>query len=308
LAAIHLAGCGGAKRTETVATVGGASITATELVHWSAISERTAHRHVAAARSHALDYLLLSAWLRAEAARRGVVVRTGEVAQQVESRAGAYVGGAKAYEAALAHSGETLADARQQSETAMLYDRLAESVAAQVQVSAQAVSIYYRLHRRHFAVSERRFFLSDSRTSEQEILRDRARLLAGGHFPSRALHETLSRGERASPGPARIKIDRAIFSARVGEVIGPFQNEPIEFHTLLKVTRIVPPRQQTLADVKNQIEHTLSVKAKQQALEAFRRTWEVRWRSVTRCVPPSAAPGCEVAGSGGTPAPLAPTL
>lgn len=289
------AGCGGSRRIETVATIGTVSIAATTLEHWARISERTSRRPAAAARVNALNYLIVSGWIRAEAARRHVARGVSQVARQrVEDSAQASVGGPRSFSVALERSGETIADARWRAETGILYSRLEEAVVNGVKAPVpSAVAAYFRSHRRRFVSPERRFFYSDTRTSEHQLARDRALMLADRSIPSNAILENLSRSHVGTRGPARTKIERAIFSAQVGVPVGPFQNEPIEDHTIIEVTRIVPARINTFPSVEAEIRHRLMSTEQKLALATFRARWQARWRAVTRCVRPAAAPACE---------------
>jgi hypothetical protein len=307
LAGTHLAACGGSSERETVASVGAVAISQAQLSHWAAISKHASHRSAAAARAHALNYLLVSAWIRGEARRRGVAVSAGAVENNLNVQSGTTVGGRQAFEAALSASRETRADAKSRIETELLYRGIERQVTARAQVSRAAMVAYYRRHRRRFLIPERRFFLSDSQTDIHRIARDHARILAGGPFPKQTLHEALSKNEINDGGSRRRKIHRAIFAAPVGKLIGPFHNEPIEFYTLVEVTRILPARYETFMRAKGQIEHELKVAAEQKALQGFRDTWQMRWGMLTHCRQSEAAPACarspETAGS-----PLALTL
>ena len=295
LAGAHLTACGASKKTETVAAAGTDAISVQQLAHWSTISERVAHRRAAEARTHALDFLIVSAWVRAEAKRRNVSVSSQEVAQRVQTEAETSIGGQAEFDAALSRSGETPDDARSQLETRILLERIERSVTAHATVPSAAVTNYYRRHRGLFVTPERRVFLIDTRLDQRQAARDHAEALAGS-FPSRAMYETLGRNQINDGGPRRRRIEHAIFSAHVGVPIGPFHNEPVEYYSVLEVTKVVPARTQPLARVRAQIERTLKVAAERQALAKFRRTWQVPWQEATHCRRPIAALACDGSG------------
>lgn len=293
-----------------MASVGAVSISRAELGHWTAISEHTRGRSGADARSHALNYLIVAAWVRGEARRRAVSVPPGAAGQRVEAESETFVGGRGAFESSLSRSGETLADRRWQIETELLYSRLESTVEANASVAPSAVAAYYRRHRNRFLVPERRFFLSDSRYKNSgQIYRDRARILAGGSFPSHAIHESLSKDEIGRKivdkgGANRREIERAIFAAPKGKLLGPFKNDPHEFLTLVEVTRIVPARYEALERVAGQIERELKLAAAKSAVARFRATWQARWRAMTRCRPSWTAPACTLGKTADSPLPL----
>jgi foldase protein PrsA len=82
-------------------------------------------------------------------------------------------------------------------------------------------------------------------------------------------------------GTLDAELDKAVFSAEKGELVGPVKTQ-YGFY-VFTVTNVVAPSQQTLAEAKTTIEQTLATESRQKALTAFMQDFTERWRGKTEC-------------------------
>jgi len=208
-----------------------------------------------ALKRQALDVLISSEWLLAEASRLGLQAPSRSAQQEPVAAA--------------------------QTEAARIRGRLAKSERA---ITAQQIASYYKANISRFERRERRYIDIVEKLPSEAMARVAMSDLAGaGNGSGAFLHESFDRPVASEVVPPRRRIMRAIFAARPHVVVGPL---PLFGHyAVFEVTRIVPSHRQPLAQVRTSIERQLAGEQQRRTLARFVMAWRTRWISRTDCQP-----------------------
>jgi hypothetical protein len=285
LLAAGVLGCGSS--SPTAVGVGSATISRAAVDHWELIARREAAHSGSRPRGQALDFLIFSDWLIGAAAEAHVAATSAEVSRRVENTRTSGLPGVEStsYLRALRRTGRTPADVRFEVETEIAYRHLRESVlASAAPVGPSEVLAYFNAHRRRYVVSERRYIEIDNVKSQANALRVKAEIKAGRSFAAISLHEVLSRAT-AFRVRGKVMIERAIFAAKPGELVGPIAIEPFENDSIFIVRRIVPSRLKTFVEAKGDVEALLGKAREQTALARFNAALRAKWAAATDCRP-----------------------
>jgi len=294
LAALAVAGCGGAAPSPAVVRVGAAAISKASLDHWTAA---IAHGAVIAnpssspdqpAREQALSFLISAQWLLGEAARQGVAPSSARVEQALAERKESTPGGSGEFQKMLTASGQTVSDvgfetkvrsaaAALEQRTQVLADRLAKAG-----VSAAEVEAYYHAHLAAYRHRERRDYDLIERIKSAAAARAIAKRLGPGRrFAEAAVKESPSRPRKFDAPNGKGTVFRAVFAAKVGVIVGPI---PLDHEYSLFVLRhVAPARVQPLAEVRGSIERRLLAAHRKDALARLLAAYEQRWTARTDC-------------------------
>lgn len=297
LAAAGLAACGGVGSGPPAIRVGGAAIAKRAVDHWSSIVRRGAlvanvtGSTRAGSREQALALLIDSAWLEGEAAREGLRPARGEIAKLVDEQRATNPGGAAGFEAALAESGQTLADVEAESRAkwaaGALARRLEEAVDryASSRVGERAVARFYRKHIARYHHPEQRYYdlYEQLRTRAQAVVLAR-KLRSGEPVGMRPNKENPYRPRSFRDLPGQAVAYRAVFAAtRLNVVVGPL---PLQnAWCLFILRRVVPARLQPLAEVRGSIERELREQLRARERTRLIAAYRQRWLSRTYCRP-----------------------
>jgi hypothetical protein len=276
--------CGG--QSVIAVRVGSVAISNATLDHWEFIARHESKHSRFTPREHALDFLIFSHWLIGEASQRHLAIAGAEVSRRLElTRLSSFYRAEAKYFRSLKQTGRTPADVRFEIEAEIAYGDLRSSVIlAASHVRPAEIAAYYRAHRRTYRVSERRYFDIDNLKTGPAALKVKREVEAGKSLAPIALREALTRAT-AFRQPGKVAIERAIFAAKPGELIGPIVIEPFKVHSIFIIRRIVPFRYKTLAEVRSQIKAHLSRSKQPRALAQFNAAWRKKWTAATDCHP-----------------------
>jgi parvulin-like peptidyl-prolyl cis-trans isomerase-like protein len=305
-ALLVLAGCGDTNHAAVwtprhvpsgaVAIVAATPVTVTSFEHWLPIIQRGRVTEGATkfARRQAIketmSFLVKAQWLLQESRAEGIneLVVNRLVAKQMLQ--------------AQPQAGMTSADVAFQARLNVIADAL-QIRHSKAAVTQTQVTGYYAAHRSQFverAVRDTLMVVTDTRSA---ALTARAALARGEPWAAVAkrwsLDSSALNGGRyaVAKGVQSAMLVRAVFAARQGAVVGPVKApsaaEPATYdYYLFKVTRGWPASSEPLAQVAAQIRRTLTEQEREQALAAFTRAYESRWRSRTLCGSGYLAPEC----------------
>jgi parvulin-like peptidyl-prolyl isomerase len=248
----------------------------------------------------ALSNVIQTRWVKGEAEERGIEVTERDVDQSLETVIDQQLGGPKGYEQFLKQSevdGEpafTEEDVRAVAELTAISNRLQEQALPQdpPAVPEEDVELYYEANIEQFQVPESRdvrvilnpdpgeieqamaaLEQDDSPQSWEEVARkystDDATKGQGG------LRRDVTEGQNE---PA---LDEAIFSAPVGELVGPIEGESGTY--LIQVEEVTPAETTPLDEVREQITQGLQQGLQTQAVDTFRNDFIQKWTSRTFC-------------------------
>jgi hypothetical protein len=285
---------GGAQANAPVVRVGHVAIEKRSVDHWASMIAGDGFvpdvhdPSLRSPRQQALTLLITYAWLRSEAAREGLRPSHRQIEPLVEERKDASPGGAAGFAAALAESGQTLADVEAEARTGWaagaLARRLRETIDryAGEQVSNRVVADYYRAHYDRYHLAEQRYYDLYEQIPTRAQALALARRLRGGRPAPNPNKEKPFRPANFRNLPGQAITYRAVFAARrTNVVVGPL---PLQGQWCLFILRrILPPRQRPLAEVGKSIERALRAPLERRERARLVAAYRQRWLAQTDC-------------------------
>ena len=211
-------------------------------------------------KDQAVRLLVQRAQYRQKAAQLGIAITDEQVDERLrEIRRNAFGGSDRRLREALAKSGITYAEFREDLRTQLLSEAIYEAVTASATASDAEVDAYYASHQAQFrqpAMREVAHILVRTRARADWIY---ARIKAGASFAALARRYSLDPGSRNRGGRLTIGrgqtvkgFDRVAFSLRVGQVSRPVKTQ-FGWHVIKALSRIRPGRETPLEDVREPI-------------------------------------------------------
>jgi hypothetical protein len=295
--------CGCRSSEEVVATIGAASISETQLRHWSTrlASLERASTHQRAVKEGALRFLIRSAWLTAQARQLDLQVPRTQVLKQLEFLSFTQTRGIPfepqprdpVLRRLMLDTSESQEDREWLIGLNLLEQRVehARTAQAEHELSARQVATYYARHKSNYrepAVSNIEIIGNNDATI---VRRARREIEAGASFVKVArrasedpeAHGGLQRLVRGAEEPA---FEKEIFGARPHVLLGPIHQELYYIFTVLSSE---PDRQETLAQASPAIRHKL---APARSMRVLTTAYEAASRARTRCRPRYVVPDC----------------
>jgi hypothetical protein len=289
--------CGGSSE-DVVARVGKTAITKPELDHWERIRlSAPGDRALRSAKLRALGFLIWSAQTVGQAEELGVTVDDGRAKRLLEDLEASwklhYKGGLVPREAELQSqlqaAGETTADRRRLMKLHLLAADVerAQSEQAEHGISRAQLLAYYRGHRGHFILPERRNITAII-TWRKSTAANAKRALEAGESPKSVVERF---NEQPSEGGLRVgltrgngkkRYERDFFAARPHVLVGPVKEL---MYFVFEVTKIVPARMRSLTEVQAAVRRELIRGELRDLSTAVMEASLRRWRLRTRCAP-----------------------
>lgn len=282
-----------AAQAPVVATVDGVGeVTRAQFDHWAVIAARAAgRRRVPPAgtpaygriRDQVVELLVQQLWVQGEANQRGIVVTDEQVRRSFARQRRQSFPRRGSFRRFLRRSGYTVADIRFRVRLELTSDRLRREVVRDVPPpTAEEVRAYYDEHPRDFVFPERRrvrLVVARSRAAAAQARRAIARGASFGRAArlAGAQARTVARNE----GTLRPRLDRAVFRARRGRLRGPVQAAGRWY--VFRVVGVRRAYQQPYEEAEPIIRGVLESERRQQALDAFIKDFQSRWRAATAC-------------------------
>lgn len=295
LAALSLTACGKAHPSPTVIRVGSIAIDKRSVDRWTTAIARGATPPSLSSspqepsRQQALAFLIGSSWELAEASNLGLVLSRSQLQDRLRAREESVPNGRAEFRAALAAFGENVADVELESRVAWARDAVREHLTRLANMLARrstndaAIARYYSTHRAHYRRAERRYYdLIERIDSKAKATRIARRLGSGRRFAAQATKESpsllpgifgLPRNEGA--------VLRAVFSARVGVLVGPLKLRGR--YAIFVLRRIVRARVQPLSEVRRSIAAHLYARNQRDAYTSLVARYANRWLARTDC-------------------------
>jgi hypothetical protein len=298
----------------TVVRIGGDRITAGALAHWLKVM---APHHVAleppdfaacvlnrrtvapranasdaqeacsdlysATKARALSFLIGSYWLIDEAAKEGMRVRADEIGERLRERERSFPNGKGEFDESLQAIAHTVADV----ELEIAAELASEAIRRRLQerepgVSDAAVAAYYRAHMGRYYIPELRDFdIAENFPSASYARKVIREVKAGRSLASTSLHESLPRKSFSFYNGEKRAIYEEIFKIKPHTLSQPIELNGLYF--LIEVTRVTPPRVESLAQVRRTIARKLRIERQRHTLAAFIASWRRTWTAQTSC-------------------------
>jgi len=288
--------CGGSAG-DAVAQVGGTSITKSMFDHWMSLGGAplsVATSNPNAVRQQTLGFLIASAQTIGQASELRIGTSDKQVKRELEGLRYREIYGTpdpSAKEAELrkllAIKGETQADQLWIVKVGLLAAKVQQKhmLEAQAKLTQAQVAQYYGAHKQLYVAPERRdiqaimtYHLGPLKAAKREIE-------AGKNFMSvanRVNEEPDEAGLRLglTRGHQKKRYLRDYFAAPAHVLVGPLKEI---LYYIFEVRRIVPARQQTLAEVEERVKQQLITGQQRQLLTGVLDAFASRWNGKTSC-------------------------
>lgn len=241
------------------------------------------------ARDQIMTSLVQQKWYELEAEDRGINITDDDVqARFAPLKAQSFPKEAD-YKKFLKDTGQTQQDILQLVRASMIQEKVQEQVNSAPTPSTGEVEDEYNKDKKKYSTPASRdinlvFNSSESKTEAakqalesgddwkdvaKKYSQDTASKTNGGTFPG------------VTKGQFPDTLDKAVFSAKKGELIGPIKTQ--YGYYIFEVTKVTEAKQQTLKEAKTQIEQALVSERKQKSAEEFQTNFTKKWRKKTKC-------------------------
>jgi foldase protein PrsA len=266
----------------------------------------------------AMSDVLLSRWVRGEAADRGITLSDSEISNKLQEVVKQQFGGQKKFQQFLKQAHFTPQQARDRIELQMLSDAIQKQVLPQgLSVPDSVVEDFYNANKAQFAQPE-------TRDVRQIVNKDQAKVdqaksllekddsaanwkkVAAKYSTDTATKDAGGLRSAVVKGQSDPALEDQIFSAPQGQLIGPFKGQAGFY--LIEVDKITPAQTTPLSKASTQIKQQL-VQGKQQELATnFQQDFLDKWRARTFCADGYVIDRCDNSTPTSAPAPGAPPV
>ncbi|TLN00217.1 hypothetical protein FDZ71_14695 [bacterium] len=222
-----------------------------------------------------LDNLINQALIAQAAKDKGIDISDADVQKQIDQLKAGFKDQAQ-FDAALKSAGMTAETLKTQVRDQLTTQKLIETLAANAKVSAADVKSYYAKNKQQFYQKEAKrashiLFKPEDKKKAQAVL---AEVEAGGDFAALAKKNSVDTATASKGGdlgwpttPYVEEFEKALVKLSKGETSALVQT-PYGWH-IIRVTDERPAKQQSLADVKDQIEQILLQQQRADAYQKF---------------------------------------
>jgi foldase protein PrsA len=241
-------------------------------------------------RDQVLQLLISFEWIEGEAKAQNVKVSDKEVNASFDKQKKQAFPKDADFQKFLKDSGQTKDDILKRVRLDTLSNKIREKVTkGKDKVSDAQIAAYYNKNKQRFAQPERRDLRIVLTKTKAKAEQARKALDSGQSFKKVAKKYSIDQASKSQGGklPAVAKgqqekaLDKAIFSAKKGELTGPVKTQ--FGYYVFDVTKITPASQQTLEQAKKTIQQTLASQNQQKALDKFVKSFRKRWKAKTDC-------------------------
>ena len=247
-----------------------------------------------------MQFLVSAQWILQEADERGLEVSDAEVKKQFEDQKEQSFPDDKAYKEFLETSGQTEQDLLFRVRLDVISNKVRQEILkGKSEVSNDDVRKYYEENKARFAQPERRDLAVVLTRNKTQADRARQRLEDGQSFKDVAADVSIDEATKSQggklPGVAKGQqeeaFDRAIFSAKRGELTGPVQTQFGWY--VFEVTKVTPADQQSLEESAETIRNLLRAEREQKALDEFIEDFREKYKDETACADGFVIQDCE---------------
>jgi parvulin-like peptidyl-prolyl isomerase len=246
-----------------------------------------------ALRDAAMSDVLLSRWVRGEAADRGISVSDTEITNRLDQIKKQQFGGDKQFQQFLKQAHFTEQDARDRVELMLLSDQIqSEVLPSTPNVSDSDIENFYEANISQFRQPETRDVRQIVNKDPAQVEQAKALLekddstaswktVASKYSTDKTTQDNGGLRAAVAEGQSDPALEKEIFDAPEGELVGPFTVGPSTY--LIEVTKVNPETTTPLSDASKQIEQQLGQGIQQQTAQEFQQDFIDKWTSRTFC-------------------------
>lgn len=241
-------------------------------------------------RDQVLQLLISFQWLQDEADQQGVKVTDAEVQKSFQQQKKQSFPKDADFKKFLQQSGYTQQDLLQRTRLDLLSNKIRDKVIkGKDKVSDAQIQAYYNKNKSRYSRPEQRSLRIVLTKTKAQAEQAKKALQSGQSWQAVAKKYSIDSASKAKGGklPPQAKgtleksLDAAVFAAPKNKLLGPVKTQ--FGYYVFEVTGVTPASQQTLAQTKATIKQTLASQNQQQALDAFIKGFQKRWRDKTEC-------------------------
>jgi parvulin-like peptidyl-prolyl isomerase len=242
----------------------------------------------------ALSNLIQTKWVEGEAQDRGITVTDRDVQQALSQIIQQQLGGQKAYQQFIKTSPFDADAVRNVARLSVISQRIqSDALPSAPTVSESQIQNYYEANKSQFTTPEQRDVREILNKDQSQVDAARAALakddsdaswkkVAAKYSTDDATKNQGGLRQGVVSGQSEQALDNQIFSAPVGELVGPFKGQAGYY--LIEVEKTTPEKIQPLdSQLRQQITQQLQQGLQSQASTSFRENFISKWQSRTFC-------------------------
>lgn len=241
------------------------------------------------ARDQIMSTLITQKWYELEAKERGINITAAQVKARFEPLKQQSFPKEADYQKFLKSTGQSQADILQLVKTSMVQEKVRSTVGSAPTPSTSQVKEEYEKNKSKYAQPATRDMSIVFNANKAKAEAAKAALDSGDSFAVVAKKYSQDSASKANGGkfPGVTKgqfepaLDKAIFNATKGEVVGPIKTQ--YGYYVFAVNKSTAAKQQSLAQASPTIKQSLQATAAQKATTSFQTNFEEKWRKKTKC-------------------------
>ena len=252
---------------------------------------KTSDPNYTSLKDSAMANLLTSRWIEGEqAADRGLTATDTDIQNWIKQN----IGGPSQFEKAAKQAGFTPAEARDQARIIVLSQDLQKEV-----IPTTAPSVSEELVRNFYEANKSQFTQPETRDVREIVNKDQAKVeqakamlekddssaswkkVAAKFSTDKATASNGGLRQQVAKGQSEPALDQQIFSAPVGQLVGPFKGQ-VGYY-LIEVQKVTPASVTPLSKLESQIKQQLAQGEQQEIATTAQKTITDKWTSRTFC-------------------------
>lgn len=233
-----------------------------------------------------MDFLIKAYWYQADAHRLGIKITDAQVQKALDTAKKAQFSTAAQYQQFLKQSGQTQDDILFRVRVNQIFQKLTGRHPAKV--TPAAIASYYNTHKSQFGTPQSRNLLVVLTKTQADANKAKAALSSGQSWKDVAkkysIDPSKSQGgvlNGVTVGQQDAGLTKAAFAAAPGKLVGPVKTQ--FGYYLIKVTKVNPATQRSLAQSTALIKQTLQTQLQTQAQTAVDSHAKKDWYKKTSC-------------------------
>jgi foldase protein PrsA len=241
-------------------------------------------------RDATMSNLLTSRWVAGEAEERGITASDTDVANYIKQN----IGNSSAFKKAATQAGFTEAQAKDQIRLIVLGQALQKDVVGTTppSVPQDLVQNFYDANKTQFTQPETRDVREILNQDKAQVDKAKAALekddsasswkaVASKYSTDKATKTNGGLRQGVAQGQSEPTLDKQIFSAPTGQVVGPFKGQAGYY--VIEVDKVTPESVTPLSKVETQIKQQLAQGEQQQIVSQVQQSITAKWASRTFC-------------------------
>lgn len=250
-------------------------------------------------KSQVMSFLIRSEWLDLQAEELGVEINPGKVKSAFDKARKQTFPNIAAYQAYLKNSGQTEADLLYRQRSQMLEEKITQIINSQSKaVTQEDIEAYYAQRRSQFTQPAVRTLNVVLTKSKSQAERAKAAIEKGESWEKVSSRYSIDPTSKSnggilagvSQGTQEKTFDKALFAAPKGRLEGPLKTQ--SGYYVFQVTSETPKKIESLDRLQDSIQQIVVSERQQQALRAFGKYYQSKWRQETICQQQYLVPDC----------------